>query len=86
MLFDRYSSVEFGQAGGSRKRISYSDREPVPLPGPSSLREHAIDEEIPGIIVLNIIFKLHSSYIFDHDIGKNEHMHQDLYHCKQTFI
>ncbi|XP_048773263.2 centrosomal protein of 89 kDa-like isoform X2 [Ostrea edulis] len=43
-----YSSVEFGQAGGSRKRISYSDREPVPLPGPSSLREHAIDEEIPG--------------------------------------
>ncbi|XP_062620502.1 centrosomal protein of 89 kDa-like isoform X3 [Saccostrea cucullata] len=43
-----YSSVEFGQASGSRKRISYSDREPAPVPGPSSLREHAIDEEIPG--------------------------------------
>lgn len=43
-----YSSVEFGHAGGSRKRISYSDREPVPLPGPSTLREHTIDEEMPG--------------------------------------
>ncbi|XP_061163298.1 centrosomal protein of 89 kDa-like [Saccostrea echinata] len=44
----KYSSVEFGQASGSRKRISYSDREPAPVPGPSSLREHAIDEEMPG--------------------------------------
>ncbi|XP_078338059.1 centrosomal protein of 89 kDa-like isoform X3 [Crassostrea virginica] len=44
----RYSAVEFGHAGGSRKRISYSDRDPAPIPGPSSLREHAIDEEVPG--------------------------------------
>nr|XP_022342214.1 centrosomal protein of 89 kDa-like isoform X6 [Crassostrea virginica] len=43
-----YSAVEFGHAGGSRKRISYSDRDPAPIPGPSSLREHAIDEEVPG--------------------------------------
>ena len=48
VIIDRYSAVEFGHAGGSRKRISYSDREPAPIPGPSSLREHAIDEEVPG--------------------------------------